>query len=83
MIRADNPKIVVIDEVQKLPILLDEVHSLIETTDIRFLLTGSSARRLKRQNANMLGGRASKASLYPLTWFELSRENKFDLNRYI
>jgi len=83
MIRAEKPEIVVIDEVQKLPILLDEVHNLIESTNIRFLLTGSSARRLKRQNANMLGGRASKAALYPLTWFELNRDNKFDLNRYI
>ena len=83
MIRAASPKFVVIDEIQKLPILLDEIHSLIETTDIHFLLTGSSARRLKKQNANMLGGRASKVSLYPLTWFELNRENKFDLDRYV
>lgn len=83
MIRAANAKFVVIDEIQKLPMLLDEVHSLIETTNIHFLLTGSSARRLKKQNANMLGGRASKAALFPLTWHELNRENKFDLDRYI
>jgi predicted AAA+ superfamily ATPase len=83
MIRAANPKFVVIDEIQKLPILLDEVHSLIESTDIHFLLTGSSARRLKKQNANMLGGRASKEALFPLTWFELTQDNKFDLDRYL
>jgi predicted AAA+ superfamily ATPase len=77
---ADKPSIVVIDEVQKVPALLDEVHRLIEERKIRFLLTGSSARKLKREHANLLAGRASRAELFPLTWKEL--EN-FDLHRYL
>lgn len=48
----------IIDEVQKLPILLDEVHSLIEDKQLRFVLTGSSARILRRAGINLLGGRA-------------------------
>ena len=50
--------IVVIDEVQRLPILLNEVHRLIESRGLRFLLTGSSARKLRRGGVNLLGGRA-------------------------
>lgn len=71
---------IVIDEVQKLPGLLDEVHRLIESRGVRFLLTGSSARKLKRGQANLLAGRAWTASLHPLTWAELPR---FDLPRYL
>ncbi len=66
-------KIIVIDEVQKIPPLLDEVHRLIEKQKRRFLLTGSSARKLKGQAANLLGGRAWVAHLYPLSWSELPR----------
>jgi len=58
--------VVVIDEVQKLPALLDEVHRLIERTDTRFLLTGSSARKLRRAGTNLLGGRARQWHLHPL-----------------
>lgn len=76
----DNTKLVVIDEIQKLPILLDEVHRLIESRKIRFLLTGSSARKLKREGANMLAGRAREAHLFPLTYSEI---NDFDLVRYL
>lgn len=80
----DNPqKLVVIDEIQLIPELLDEVHSLIEDTDTRFLLTGSSARKLKRSGANMLGGRARQYRLYPLCWWELKSAEQFDLNRYL
>ncbi len=61
----------IIDEVQKLPEILDEVPNLIEENSFRFLLAGSSTRKLKRQNANMLGGRAGSAALFPLTWFEI------------
>ncbi len=71
---------VVIDEVQKLPGLLDEVHRLIETRGIRFLLTGSSARKLKRGHANLLAGRAWTAHMFPLVYPELP---KFDLPRYL
>ena len=63
--------LVIIDEIQKVPELLDEVHSLIEETDIRFLLTGSSARRLKEKGVNLLGGRTGKMSLHPFVWPEI------------
>jgi len=70
---------VVIDEIQRLPILLNEVHRLIETRGIRFLLTGSSARKLRRGGVNLLGGRARTKNLHPLTWTELG--GRFDLAR--
>lgn len=75
--------LIVIDEVQLIPELLDEVHALIETTDRRFLLTGSSARKLKRSHANMLGGRARYMQFFPLTWWELTHAKQFDLYRYL
>ena len=66
-------KIIVIDEIQKIPILLDEVHNLIEEGDYRFLLTGSSARKLKREHANILGGRAGQLHFYPLCSKEIPK----------
>ena len=80
IISASKKELIVIDEVQKIPILLDEVHSLIEEQGVKFLLTGSSARKLKRENANMLGGRAWQANLYPLTSNEIK---DFDLDKYL
>ena len=74
-------KIVVIDEIQRLPVLLNEVHRLIEQRGIRFLLTGSSARKLRRGGINLLGGRARTKYLHPLTYQELG--NQFDLFRVI
>jgi len=68
---------VVIDEIQRLPILLNEVHRLIETKGVKFLLTGSSARKLRRGGVNLLGGRARTKHLHPLTWKELG--TRFDL----
>ena len=62
---------VVIDEVQKVPQLLDEVHSLIQRRGIRFILSGSSPRKLKRYGANLLGGRAVRKVLYPLVSAEI------------
>jgi predicted AAA+ superfamily ATPase len=62
---------VIIDEVQKLPILLDEVQDLIEAQGLRFILSGSSARKLVRQGANLLGGRARTRYLFPLTSAEI------------
>lgn len=59
--------IIVIDEIQKIPSLLDEVHRLIESEGYRFLLTGSSARKLRRGGSNLLAGRAWTAELFPLT----------------
>jgi len=72
-------RLVVIDEIQRLPDLLNEVHRLIETRGIRFLLTGSSARKLRRGGVNLLGGRARTKYLHPLTCKELG--DKFDLAR--
>ncbi len=71
--RTDS-KIVVIDEVQKIPELLDVVHSLIERDkSLRFVLTGSSARKLKRSDTNLLAGRVSRAELFPLVSAELEK----------
>ena len=63
--------LVVVDEIQKLPSLMDEVHLMVETMGIRFLLTGSSARKLRRSGVNLLGGRARSRHLHPLSWKEL------------
>jgi predicted AAA+ superfamily ATPase len=78
---SPHDHIVVIDEIQRLPELLNEVHRLIETHGIRFLLTGSSARKLRRGGINLLGGRARTKYLHPLTYKELNRN--FDLFRAI
>ncbi len=72
--------VVVIDEIQKLPTLLDEVHDLIETTTLRFILTGSSARKLRQGGVNLLAGRAWQTRLFPLSSAELP---DFELNRYL
>lgn len=69
---------VVIDEVQKVPSLLDFVHKLIEERKIKFALTGSSARKLKRQSANLLAGRAFFNHLHPLTFEELGSDFNLD-----
>lgn len=74
---------VVIDEIQRIPELLNEVHRLIEEKNISFLLTGSSARQLKRKGVNLLAGRALIANLFPLTWCEITREETFDLEKYL
>ena len=83
IVEARPDVLVVIDEVQKLPLLLDEVHRLIQKKGRRFLLTGSSARKLKRNNANMLGGRATQAVLLPFTWHELQSVQQFALERVL
>ena len=64
---------VTLDEVQKVPALLDEVHGLIEDRGLRFVLCGSSARKLKRGRANLLGGRAWRYEMFPLVSAELAR----------
>lgn len=63
--------LLVIDEIQKIPALLDEVHWLIENRGLSFLLTGSSARKLRRGHANLLGGRAWRKTMVPLSYREL------------
>jgi predicted AAA+ superfamily ATPase len=66
---------VIIDEVQKVPQLLDEVHWLIENKRLRFILCGSSARKLKRGKANLLGGRAWRFEMHPLASVEVKDLN--------
>lgn len=80
-IEAEVPgSTVIIDEIQKLPVLLDEVHSLIEDRRLRFILTGSSARKLRRGNVNLLGGRARVLHLHPLVSAEIG---EYDLERIL
>ena len=77
--KIDNG-IVVIDEIQKLPFLLDEVHELIETSDIHFLLTGSSARKLREKGVNLLGGRAGWKEMFPFVWKEI-KDDEIELEK--
>ncbi len=74
-------KVVFVDEVQRVPALLDEVHGLIEKRVARFVLTGSSARKLRRGGANLLAGRARMQRLHPLVLRELGDD--FDLERVL
>ncbi len=69
---------IILDEVQKVPQILDEVHGLIESKGWRFILCGSSARKLKRGQANLLGGRAWRYEMFPLVTPEI---DTFDLLR--
>lgn len=70
---------VIIDEVQKIPALLDEIHWIIENSEASFILCGSSARKLKLYGTNLLGGRALKYHFYPLVYPEYKKD--FDLLR--
>ncbi len=74
---SHTKKIIIIDEIQKLPSLLDEVHLMIEEYGVKFLLTGSSARKLRMGGVNLLGGRALVKNIYPFSFSEL--KGKFDL----
>lgn len=76
-IASSRANTIVIDEVQKIPRILDEVHRLIERHKLRFILTGSSARKLKRTDANLLAGRAITCFMHPFTALELG--NRFNL----
>lgn len=76
-----DPTQVVIDEIQKVPALLDEVHWLMENRNIRFALCGSSARKVRRGAANLLGGRAVRYQLHGLTAAEIGPG--FDLDRLL
>ena len=73
--------VICIDEIQKCPALMDEVHLMIEERGIRFLLTGSSARALRSKGVNMLGGRGSDRVFHPFSWVEL--RDRFSLDRAI
>ena len=70
---------IVLDEVQRVPLVLNEVHRLIETEQRRFILTGSSARSLRRRGVNLLAGRARTHHMYPLTAVEAGAD--FSLER--
>ncbi|MBI4124856.1 MAG: ATP-binding protein [Deltaproteobacteria bacterium] len=75
---AQRPATVVIDEIQKIPTLLDEIHWLLENTSTCIILCGSSARKLKREAKNLLGGRAVSFKLFPLVTAEIK---DFNLNK--
>ena len=80
LIAARPADIFVIDEIQRIPELLNEIHRLIETRNLTFLLTGSSARKLRRGRANLLAGRVWNAGMFPLIYHEIP---DFDLSRYL
>jgi predicted AAA+ superfamily ATPase len=78
---ADYRGWVVIDEIQRLPDLLNEVHRLIESRRLRFVMTGSSARKFRQRGVNLLAGRALTRFMHPLTAAELGQD--FDLRRAV
>ena len=77
-IDALSPKQVIIDEVQKVPSILDVVHKSMEEKKIRFILTGSGARKLKREGADLLGGRAVYCRMHAFTAGELMSSFSLD-----
>ncbi|UCF05884.1 MAG: ATP-binding protein [bacterium] len=77
---AELPRLVIIDEIQHVPPLLEEVHWLLENTATHFILCGSSARKLRRRSRNLLGGRAIDFHMMPLTTYEIG---KVDLARIL
>lgn len=70
--------LIIIDEIQQIPLIMNEVHRLIATSQLKFILCGSSARKLRRQGYNTLGGRAFPCHLYPLVSAEVT---DFDLDK--
>jgi predicted AAA+ superfamily ATPase len=78
ILEAQTSKTVVIDEVQKIPPLMDEIHWLIESRTYQFILCGSSARKLRRRESGLLGGRAWRYELYPFVTNELAH---FDIDK--
>lgn len=77
---SETTKMIVIDEVQMVPDILNEVHWMIENLNISFLLTGSSPRKLRRSHANLLGGRAWRYTMTPLCTPELG---DFDIEKAV
>ena len=80
LIKYPAETLVIVDEIQKVPELLDEVHSLMVDYGLHFILSGSSARKIKKSGANQLGGRAIPETLYPLVSAEIT---DYDLNKAI
>ena len=77
-IKNEKIKIIFIDEVQRLPEILNEVQYLMQNFKCQFILTGSSARKLKRRGVNLLGGRAVQRFLFPFTYEELKSDFELD-----
>jgi len=82
IVEASGKRVVVVDEVQKIPAILDEVHWLIENKRVQFILCGSSARKLRRVSGGLLGGRAWRYELFPLVTKEIGFKN-IDLKRIL
>ena len=80
LIKHPAGTLIIVDEIQKVPELLDEVHSLMVDYGLYFILSGSSARKIKSSGANQLGGRAIPETLYPLVSAEIT---DYDLNKAI
>ena len=80
LVKYPAETLVIVDEIQKVPELLDEVHSLMVDHGLFFILSGSSARKIKKSGANQLGGRAIPEALYPLVSAEIT---DYDLDRAI
>lgn len=80
LMKEPEGTLVIVDEIQKVPDLLDEVHLLMFEKHLKFILNGSSARKLKKEGANTLGGRAAKRTLFPLVWPEIP---DFDIDRAV
>ncbi|MCL6102454.1 MAG: AAA family ATPase [Bacteroidetes bacterium] len=78
LIALNSPEVVIIDEIQRIPALLNEIHWMIVNKNIRFILSGSSPRKILRTGSNLLGGRALRYELYPLVYQEIP---EFDLLR--
>ncbi len=79
---TEKDRVVAIDEIQKLPSLMDEVHSLIESRGIKFILTGSSARKLTRNYTSLMAGRAKRMFLHPLVTAELGEYKLNDILKF-
>ena len=78
ILASEQKSPVIIDEIQRIPALLNEIHWLIANKNIQFILSGSSPRKILRSGANLLGGRALRSELYPLVYKEIP---DFDLIR--
>lgn len=78
-IKSQKSKFIIVDEIQRLPGLLNYIHQLIERDNYQFVLTGSSARKLRRLSANLLAGRALTYHMHPLTFLELKDDFNLDL----
>ncbi|MGE3609957.1 MAG: ATP-binding protein [Bacteriovoracaceae bacterium] len=83
LIGKNGHRIVCIDEIQKLPTLMDEVHSLIESDkNLRFVLTGSSAKKLKKSHTSLMAGRARQLNFLPFNYQEV-KNHHFDLKKFL